>query len=367
MSFSALVGLGVFATAFLAGITSVWGGLNAGLLTAGGLAFLFLERFIEIGEWYGIVSGILLIFTVIKNPDGLVGPAHAAIERRRQAQLARRALAEPEPPAPEAVPSADAVAVAAAVAGLPAAANGEHPTVLSVRELRVRYGGVVALDGASFDVAPGRIVGIIGPNGAGKTTLIDALCGFADYTGHVELDGRVLDGMPPHARARSGLGRTFQGIDLYEDLTVEENVMVGQHVRRDGAPDLHELLRSLGLPDKLDTNVRELSQGHRQLVSIARALAAGPRLLLLDEPAAGLDTAESMWLADRLRAVRDSGVAIVLVDHDMHLVLGLCDEIHVLDFGRQIAGGTPDEIRGNRMVAEAYLGSTHAEEEVVAP
>ena len=371
VSFSALIGLGVFATAFLAGITSVSGGLTAGLIGAGGLAFLFLERFIEIGEWYGIVSGVLLIFTVIKNPDGLVGPAHASIERRRQTQLARRSFTEPEPTAPEAVPSAVADAVVPVVpvvpdvpAVSPTSANGEHehPALLSVRELRVRYGGVVALDGASFDVVPGRIVGIIGPNGAGKTTLIDALCGFTGYTGQVELDGRILDGMPPHQRARIGLGRTFQGIDLYEDLTVEENVMVGQYVRRDGAPDLHDLLHSLGLPDRRETNVRELSQGHRQLVSIARALAAGPRVVLLDEPAAGLDSTESMWLADRLRAVRDSGVAIVLVDHDMHLVLGLCDEIHVLDFGRQIASGPPEDIRANRLVAEAYLGSSHAEE-----
>jgi ABC-type branched-subunit amino acid transport system ATPase component len=235
--------------------------------------------------------------------------------------------------------------------------------LLDVRGLTVRYGGVVAVSGVSFSVAPGRIVGLIGPNGAGKTTIMDALCGFAACRGRVELAGRSLDGLVPHRRAAAGLGRTFQGVGLYEDLTVEENVVVGQHLAtRRGPGSAGAVLRSLGLSGLGASRVGEISQGQRQLVSVARALAGEPRLLLLDEPAAGLDSAESLWLAGRLRDVRDTGVTILLIDHDMSLVLGLCDEIHVLDFGELIASGDPGEIRDNRRVAQAYLGATHAKE-----
>jgi ABC-type branched-subunit amino acid transport system ATPase component len=232
-----------------------------------------------------------------------------------------------------------------------------------VRGLTVRYGGVVAVDDVSFSVAPGRIVGLIGPNGAGKTTIMDALSGFAACQGRVDLAGRPLDGLVPHRRAALGLGRTFQGVGLYEDLTVEENVVVGQHLAtRRGPESVGAVLRSLGLSRLGASRVGEISQGQRQLVSVARALAGEPRLLLLDEPAAGLDSTESLWLADRLRDVRDTGVTILLIDHDMSLVLGLCDEIHVLDFGELIASGDPGEIRDNRRVAQAYLGATHAKE-----
>jgi len=171
--------------------------------------------------------------------------------------------------------------------------------------------------------------------------------------------------MRPHERIRAGLGRTFQAIELYEDLSVRENVTVGLTAstgRRDGNgdDDLARTLDLLGLTDVADRAAGELSQGQRQLVSIARALAGRPRVLLLDEPAGGLDTTESQWLAQRLRVVRDSGVTILMVEHDMSLVLTLCDEIHVLNFGKVIAHGTPAQIRANPAVAEAYLGSTHA-------
>jgi ABC-type branched-subunit amino acid transport system ATPase component/branched-subunit amino acid ABC-type transport system permease component len=357
-SYSALLGLILFATVFLAGITSISGGFVAGALAAGGIVVMFLSRTIDIGSWYGIASGVGLIFTVIKNPDGLVGPAHQFRQRRRQLRLAD---------APAGVPPHEDAPTPAFAQPSTIDSGDDRGPLLVVDSLRVRYSGVVALNDVSFEVRPGRIVGVIGPNGAGKTTLMDAICGLAHARGSVKLDGHRIDQWTPHRRARLGLGRTFQGVDLYEDLTVEENVMAGQFVRGSSGPSVDSVLGSLGLVDQRERIVSELSQGHRQLVSIARALAGGPRILLLDEPAAGLDTAESMWLADRLRAVRDSGVAIVLVDHDMHLVLGLCDEIEVLDFGRQIARGSAAEIRTDRRVAEAYLGSTHAEHEVVIP
>jgi ABC-type branched-subunit amino acid transport system ATPase component len=238
-------------------------------------------------------------------------------------------------------------------------------TLLEVRDLSVHYGGVIAVNEVGFTVGEGQIVGLIGPNGAGKTTLIDALSGFTRYRGDVLLEDESLNGLPPHRRAARGLGRTFQSIDLYEDLSVEENVIVGQHLARGkGAEQLTAMLESLGLLSFRERNVGELSQGQRQLVSIARALAGQPRLLLLDEPAAGLDSSESQWLAARLRDVRDTGVTILLIDHDMSLVLGLCDQLYVLNFGSLIASGPPDRIRVDPSVVDAYLGATHAKEPV---
>ncbi|MBX6391823.1 MAG: ABC transporter ATP-binding protein, partial [Frankia sp.] len=253
--------------------------------------------------------------------------------------------------------------------GAPPGAPGDRPALgarLSVNGIGVRYGGVTALSDVTINAEPGTIVGVIGPNGAGKTTLMDATCGFASATGAVELGERRLESLPPHRRARLGLARTFQGVDLYDGLTVDENIMAGQYAARPGAPSRDELLDWLGLTELRDRGVGELSQGQRQLVSIARALASGPDVLLLDEPAAGLDPTESAWLAERLRAVSGRGVTIVLVDHDMHFVLGLCDTIHVLDFGRQIASGAPEQIRSDPKVAQAYLGTTHAVKEMAS-
>ena len=212
----------------------------------------------------------------------------------------------------------------------------------------------------SFCVEEGQIVGLIGPNGAGKTTTIDALCGFHDYEGSVVLAGQDVAGYSPHRRAALGLARTFQLAGVSDDLTVEENVQVGQHRATAHDPAaLTRILDELGLVEMRDLQVSMLSQGQRQLVSVARALAGEPRLLLLDEPAAGLDSTESLWLAERLRGVRDTGVTILLVDHDMSLVLNLCDAIDVLDFGALIATGTPEQIRENEEVSTAYLGATH--------
>jgi len=241
-------------------------------------------------------------------------------------------------------------------------AHGVHrpEVLLDVRNLTVRYGGVVAVNDVSLTVAAGQIVGLIGPNGAGKTTTIDALCGFHGCQGTVVLAGQDVDGFSPHHRAALGLARTFQLAGVSDDLTVEENVQVGQHRAATHDPAaLTRILEELGLVEMRELQASMLSQGQRQLVSVARALAGNPRLLLLDEPAAGLDSTESLWLAERLRAVRDTGVTILLVDHDMSLVLNLCDSIDVLDFGELIATGTPEQIRRNERVSTAYLGATH--------
>jgi ABC-type branched-subunit amino acid transport system ATPase component len=288
--------------------------------------------------------GIGLVLTVILNPEGIVGPIHVLLDRRRTRRAGPSGtparpihLVEPPPVAPD-------------------------PGLLSPHDVRVHYGGVVAVDGVSFDVPRGTIVGLIGPNGAGKTTLLDAISGFTQATGTITLAGQPLQGLAPHQRIRAGLGRTFQHIELYDDLSVRENVVVGLAAgrRRASTDDLAATFDLLELGDVAGRPAGELSQGRRQLVSIARALVAGPTVLLLDEPAGGLDTSESEWLGERLRSIRDSGVTILLIDHDMHLVLNLCDEVHVLNFGRLIASGPPAAVKADRNVAEAYLGATHA-------
>ena len=362
-SFDALVGLLFFSTVYVAGITSVGGALLGGLGATGGILFVLTNHVINFGSWYGLLIGIGLIQTVIYNPEGAVGPMYNKLEQRRQRILAASAEPPPADQIPSPTPSvARPVTSAVSTAARPGVSVGP---LLEIEELSVHYGGVTAVDAVSFAVPEGQIIGLIGPNGAGKTTLMDALCGFTRYQGRVVLDRQALDGMPPHRRAGRGLGRTFQGIDLYEDLSVEENVVVGQHLAVGRSHDeLASVLDSLGLSRFRQRNVGELSQGQRQLVSIARALAGEPRLLLLDEPAAGLDSTESAWLSDRLRAVRDSGVTILLIDHDMSLVLNLCDQINVLNFGVLIASGPPEQIRRDPAVVDAYLGSTHAEESI---
>ena len=347
-SFTVFVGIGLFATVYLAGITSVSGGVLAGMLAASGLVYLAMQRWLALGDWYATITGVLLVLTVIRNPEGIVGPVHALLERRSPA----RATPTPARARPgSARPGSAGLRV---VEPLPAT-NGT--AALSVRNARVRYGAVVAVDDVTFDVPPGAIVGLIGPNGAGKTTLLDALTGFTAATGTVALGGKSLDRLAPHQRVRAGLGRTFQHIEIYDDLSVIENVAVGR--TRRGAADVGGILQLVELGDVANRPAGELSQGRRQLVSIARALASDPHVLLLDEPAAGLDTNESLWLGNRLRDIRDAGTTIVLVDHDMQLVLSLCDEIHVLVFGRLVASGPPEVVQANPEVAAAYLGETH--------
>jgi branched-chain amino acid transport system ATP-binding protein len=246
---------------------------------------------------------------------------------------------------------------------------------LRTENLSVRYGGTLALDRIGLNIGDGELVGLIGPNGAGKTTLIDALTGFTRCTGRVRLGDTELTGLKAHQRVGLGLARTWQSAELYDDLTVRENLEVGggSHSvltllresllgRRIQARSIEPISELLGIGAVLDRRPEELSQGQRKLVDLGRALATGSQLLCLDEPAAGLNAAESHWLGRILKQVVSEGPSLLLVDHDMGLVLGICDRVVVLDLGRVIAEGTPEQIRNSPEVIEAYLGAEVAEE-----
>jgi branched-chain amino acid transport system ATP-binding protein len=246
--------------------------------------------------------------------------------------------------------------------------------VLEASEVAVHFGGVRALDGIDLEVKEGELAGLIGPNGAGKTTFVDAVTGFVDYTGRIELDGGDLAGLAPHSLARRGLSRTWQGIELFDDLTVRENLAVASRqaslaeVARelvlpseDRAPAIDEALELVDLGWAAEAMPEDLSQGQRKLVGVARAIAMEPRLLCLDEPAAGLDTGESEELGRRLRGLADGGATMLLIDHDMGLVLSICDRIFVLEFGKVIASGPPETVRRDPVVVRAYLGGAAAE------
>lgn len=242
---------------------------------------------------------------------------------------------------------------------------------LHTRDLTVRYGGLVANDSVTIDVAPGEVVGLIGPNGAGKTTFVDAVTGFTACEGEIHLDGARIDALAPHQRRRAGLSRTWQSGELFGNLAVAENLLVAARTggwrtlvrdvfvpRRATADDVvTRALEVVGLRDVADTLARDLSLGQQKLVGVARALAGGAEVLLLDEPAAGLDSLESRAFARRIRSIADSGPGVLLIDHDMSLVLGVCDRVTVLEFGRQIFTGTPAEARTDPTVVAAYLGA----------
>ena len=234
-------------------------------------------------------------------------------------------------------------------------------SVFRARGVSVSFGGVRAVAGVDLEIQEGELVGLIGPNGAGKTTFIDAITGFVRYQGEVELGSARLDGRPPYARARLGLARTWQTVELFDDLTVRENLTVAAKGGDGGsATSVDAELELLDLRAAADAMPYELTQAERKRAGIGRALVARPRLLLLDEPAAGLDTRQSRELGALLPGIADGGTAVLLVDHDMGLVLSSCHRVVVLDSGSVIAQGSPAQIRGDERVIAAYLGHSAA-------
>jgi branched-chain amino acid transport system permease protein len=339
--FDAVTALSLIAFAYVGGITLISGAVFAGLLSAQALIPYALDKWFGLnGNWFLLVGGFLLIFTLLQNPEGVAGDFYRRLHKRPRVRAPEADAATREHLAPR-----------ASRPGL-----SGHPAALTVDGLSVRFGGVRALSEVSLNVREGELVGLIGPNGAGKTTLIDAISGFVTSAGTVRLGERDLRGLPPYERARGGLSRTWQSTELFDDLSVAENLTVAS---REGAVSdemVSQTLAVVGMDWAAGAMPGQLSSGQRKLVGVARALIARPALLCLDEPAAGLDNTESEELGVTLRRLADQGQSMLLIEHDMGLVLGICDRVVVIEFGQVIAEGTPEVVRRDPRVIAAYLG-----------
>jgi ABC-type branched-subunit amino acid transport system ATPase component/ABC-type branched-subunit amino acid transport system permease subunit len=320
----------------------------------------------SLADWQPTVFGLIALGVVYALPDGLAGALRAAL---------RRAAAAPGP----APVSAQAPAAARDGDGITRPAGGTGP-LLQVRHVSVSFDGLQALDAAGLTVQRGCIHGLIGPNGSGKTTLLDVLTGLRAAGGlaSLRLDGRELAGLGPEEVARAGIARTFRNVRLFEDMSVLDNVLVGlHHTFRSGLQDVvlrsprcrreeraaqrraRRLLRLVDLGALAGQAAGSLPGGQQRLLEIARALAQDPRLLLLDEPATGLTLPQTRSLAALVRRIRDRGVSVLLIEHHMALVKGLCDTVTVLDSGRSIAHGTPRRVLADEQVIGAYLDLPH--------
>ncbi|MFF5306808.1 ATP-binding cassette domain-containing protein [Streptomyces sp. NPDC013161] len=357
-SFDSVTALGL---AVIGGVGFLVGPLFGATFAAGTVGARFGDLVVPgLSDWMPLIGGIILVLTLVGNQDGIgneLGKQARGLERKLRPQRAAVAPEEGTDPLPD-VPRATQ---------LP----------LHVRDLTVRYGGVVAVDGLSLDVEPGRVVGLIGPNGAGKTSAIDAVTGFTRAaSGSVRLGERDVTRVPVHRRAGAGLSRSFQSLELFEDMTVLDNLYAACErpgrwtwltdlVRPGSRPLPAQVLvavREFGLQDSLDRPVGDLSYGERRLLAIARAVATSPSVLLLDEPAAGLSDDETRELAELVRRLaEDWGMGVLLVEHDVDMVMSVCDQVVVLDFGRRICAGTPDEVRRDPAVRAAYLGDLEPE------
>jgi ABC-type branched-subunit amino acid transport system ATPase component/ABC-type branched-subunit amino acid transport system permease subunit len=361
----------VVAWSFIGGIGYLIGPVLGSTLAPGSLgAQLTNEILSSVTRYIQLIGGVLVVLLVLQNQDGIAKESVNQINwllGKLRAKLPRLPKAKPE-----------------TIELPPEQREPVQPRTLEVRGLRVRYGGVVAVNDVSLTVRPGQVVGLIGPNGAGKTSVIDAVTGFTRAAGgSVRLDGRELLGLSATKRARAGISRSFQSLELFEDATVLDNLRAASDPR-DRLSYLRDLVRPVAppLPGQVVAAIREfhleqdllrlvqdLPYGQRRLLAIARAVATQPSVLLLDEPAAGLSEVETGELAHLVRQLADDwGIAVLLVEHDMSFVMSVCDHIVVLDFGIEISEGSPREVRRDALVIAAYLGEADeaAEEERAA-
>ncbi|MEY2467535.1 MAG: branched-chain amino acid transport system ATP-binding protein [Actinomycetota bacterium] len=316
-----------------------------------------------------VVAALVTVYNVVRLPGGLAGLVGEMRLSATEKRLEQQADDDDEPVVPNLVAVARSNDIAPAI--------GSGGDLLVVEDIRVRFGGLIAVDDVSLSVRRGTVVGIIGPNGAGKSTFFNAISGLVPgATGHVTLDGERIDELAPYRRAERGLGRTFQQVGLAKDMTVRENILLAQHkaanygavsalafTRRVDVAERHlgeladGVVAGLGFERYADTPVRSLSGGQQRLVELAAVLATGPQLLMLDEPTAGLSPAAAENLADRLHALRDEqGQSILVIEHNVPLVLDLCDYVFVLNAGRLLADGPPAELARNPEILSAYLG-----------
>jgi ABC-type branched-subunit amino acid transport system ATPase component/ABC-type branched-subunit amino acid transport system permease subunit len=370
-SFAPLASVTFVTTAYIGGIGSIAGAVIAGIISAGGPVFELFASNASVDRYQALIAGAGVVLTAVLNPDGVApefNKNYKALMGRLRPDKTTTAEAAP------AVAGSAAERAPISIAALAAERRKHDGTVpdntgrdaaplLDARGIRVAFGSVVAVDSVDFTVRPGSLVGLIGPNGAGKTTFIDAVCGFVAAGGSVRFDGQPVERRPAHERARLGLRRTFQTTELFEDLTIRENLIVPARAHAAGADEtasnrfsVEEILRLLDLQDKAECLPRELSTGEAKTAALARALRGEPKLLLLDEPAAGLDSQESRELGRRLLSLLDLGISMVLVDHDLELVMGVCDQVVVLDRGRLLASGPPETVRRDPAVRAAYIG-----------
>jgi ABC-type branched-subunit amino acid transport system ATPase component len=394
-SFAPLASVTFVTTAYIGGIGSIAGAVIAGIISAGGPVFQLFASSPSVSGYQALIAGVGVVLTAVLNPDG-VAPEFNKNYKALMARLRRGkttpAAAGPAIAVPAAAPAAERAPISIAGAAAERRRHGgtvldntvldntvldntvlgntglgntgrDAAPLLDARGIRVAFGSMVAVDSVDFTVRPGSLVGLIGPNGAGKTTFIDAVCGFVPAGGSVRFDGQQVEHRPAHERARLGLRRTFQTTELFEDLTIRENLIVPARARAAGGDEpasnsfsVEEILRLLDLQDKAECLPRELSTGEAKLAGLARALRGEPKLLLLDEPAAGLDSQESRELGRRLLSLLDLGISMVLVDHDLELVMGVCDEVVVLDRGQLLAAGPPQTVRRDPAVRAAYIG-----------
>ena len=340
----------------LGGMGSITGAVGAAIvLTA------LPELLRGFSDYRMLVYSVMLILMMLFRPSGLLGTKEFSLTALIDWILRRKPEAEIE-----------------AVEAEQVFATRHKPALLEARDLGIQFGGLKALDSFELTIEPGEIVGLIGPNGAGKTTVFNLLTNvYVPTFGSIELEGKSVVGLPTHEITQVGIARTFQNIRLFKNLSVLDNVKIAYHNQMQTTPvegtfrlprhwreerlanaRARELLHVFGMGEMAAKDAKNLPYGQQRKLEIARALATNPKLLLLDEPAAGMNPTETQELMDTIRLIRDSfGVAILLIEHDMRLVMGICERLVVLDYGQIIATGTPDEVRSNPKVIGAYLGA----------